>query len=135
MHSAPVLVQDVARPADGQGFVGSWRLTVYEAEGPPTLALATLGGDGTVVTAEHPVVTPLVASGPIFASGGHGAWQATGPDAAILTFVGLGSEGQGSLFGTVTIRAGITLDVDGQAVSGEFVATLADPKGTAMATF
>jgi hypothetical protein len=39
------------------------------------------------------------------------------------------------LFGTVTIRAGITLDVDGQAVSGEFIATLADPKGTAMATF
>ena len=134
-RSGPAVVPDTAPPVDGQGFVGSWRMTVFEAEGPPTLALATFGADGTVVTAEHPVVTPPVAPGPIFASGGHGAWTPTGPDAAILTFVGLGSDGQGKLFGTVTMRAGIMLGTAEQAFSGEFVATLTNPEGRAMATF
>ncbi len=49
--------------ADRQGFVGAWRMTFFEADGPPTLALATFSSDGTVVAAEHPVVTPPIAAG------------------------------------------------------------------------
>jgi hypothetical protein len=123
------------RTAEGQGFVGSWQITVFEREGPPTLALATCGADGTLVTAEHPVVTPPDAPGPIFASAGHGAWRTTGPDAAIFSTVGLGSTGQGTLFAVVTFRAAVTLGADGQTFSGEFVATVADRAGTTMATF
>ena len=134
MQTAPVFVQDAVPSADGQAFVGSWRITVYEAEGPPTLALAICGADGTLVTAEHPVVTPPGA-GVVFTSAGLGAWKATGPETAILTFVGLGCDGQGALFGTVTIRAGVTLRTDGQEFSGEFVATIAEPGGSTIGTF
>jgi hypothetical protein len=112
-----------------QGFVGSWRMTVDEADGPPTLALATFSADGTVVTAEHPVVTPPIAPGVVFTSSGHGAWAATGPETANVTFVGLGSLGEGILFGTVTARAQIALGADGQTFRGEVVWTIADPSG------
>jgi hypothetical protein len=119
----------------GQGLVGSWRLTVFEDEGPPTLALATFGTDGTVVTAEHPVVTPPGAPGVIFTSSGHGMWKARGPDTAIFTFVGLGSNGQGQLFAVVDLRARITLGTNGQEFSGEFVATISDRSGDTLATY
>lgn len=120
---------------NGQDLVGSWRMTFFEDEGPPTLALATFGADGTVVTAEHPVVTPPMAPGVIFTSSGHGAWQATGPDTAIFTFVGLGGDGQGNLFGTATARSSITLGADGQTFSGEVVWTIVDPGGSLLATY
>jgi hypothetical protein len=116
------------------GFVGSWRLTVFEPDGPPTLALATFGADGTLVTAEHPVVTPPIAPGPVFTSSGHGEWNATDPNAAVLTFVALGSVGQGKLFGTVTIRASITLGSDQETFSGQYAATIAGPDGATLAT-
>jgi hypothetical protein len=135
MQSAPDLVQNAAPPATGQGFVGSWRITVYEADGPPTLALAAVAADGTLVTAEHPVVTPPDTAGVVFTSAGLGVWRATAPDTAILTFVGLGCHGQGNLFGTVTVRAGVTLRADCQEFSGEFVATIAEPGGSTIATY
>ena len=118
-----------------QGFVGSWLITFFEEDGPPTLALATLGADGTVVTAEHPVVTPPIAHGPVYTSSGHGAWQATGPDSAIITFVGLGSYGEGVLFGTVTANATITLAPDRQAFDGAVRFTIADHGGNTLGTF
>ena len=120
---------------ENNGFVGSWRTTFFEAEASPTLGLATFGADGTLVTAEHPVVTPPGAPGVIFASAGHGTWRATGSDTAIATFVGLGSDGQGNLFGTVTVRAACALGADGQTFDGEAVATIADPGGGALGTF
>jgi hypothetical protein len=123
------------RISHGQDFVGSWRITFFEADGPPTLALATFGADGTVVTAEHPVVTPPIVQGVIFTSSGHGAWLATGPDTAIVTVVGLGSHGEGVLFGTATARSSLTLGPDGKTFSGEVVWTVADPRGATLATY
>ena len=117
-----------------QGFVGSWRATIFETDGPPTQALFTLGADGTLVSAEHPIVTPPGA-GRIFTSSGHGAWMADGPGTAIITFVGLGSREEGTLFGTVTIRAAVALDAGGHTCRGQFVATLADPDEHPLATF
>ncbi|MGH2561184.1 MAG: hypothetical protein ACRDJH_19115 [Thermomicrobiales bacterium] len=63
---------DATSLARGEGFVGSWWVTVFETDGPPTRALFTLGADGTMVTAEHPVVTPPGAPGVIFTSSGWG---------------------------------------------------------------
>jgi hypothetical protein len=120
---------------DRRGFVGSWMMTFLEEDGPPTVALATIGADGTVVSSEHPVVTPPVAAGAVFTSAGHGAWRATGPDTAIVTFVGLGSYGDGALFGTATARSRITLGADGQSFSGEVVWTVAGPDGHVLATY
>ena len=134
-RTGPTATRKETQLADGQGFVGSWRLAVHEAEGPPTLGLATFGADRTVVTAEHPVVTPPIAPAVVFTSSGHGAWEPTGPNTAIVAFVGLGGDGQGGLFGTVTARASITLGTAGQAFSGEVVWTIADPGGNPLATY
>ncbi|HEX5505731.1 MAG TPA: hypothetical protein VFW96_24145, partial [Thermomicrobiales bacterium] len=131
----PAATKKGTPPAEGRGFIGSWLMTFREAEGPPTLALATFGADGTAVTAEHPVVTPPIAAGVVFTSAGHGAWAATGPDTAVFTVVGLGSYGRGVLFGTATARAGITLGADGQTFDGEVVWTIADPAGNPLATY
>lgn len=116
-------------------IVGSWRMTVFEADGPPTLALATCGADGTLVMAEHPVVTPPGAPGLIFTSSGHGAWAATGPDTAMLTFVVLGSDQQGNLFAVASFQVAITLNSGGQTFTGQFSVTLDDASGHTMTTF
>ncbi|MGH2534687.1 MAG: hypothetical protein ACRDJW_20705 [Thermomicrobiales bacterium] len=116
-------------------LVGSWIATVFETDGPPTRALFTFGADGAMVAAEHPVVTPPGAPGVIFTSSGHGVWEATGPETAIVTCIGLGSDGQGNLFAAVTYRASITLGSGGQTLGGEIVATIADPAGNTLATF
>ena len=128
----PATLQAPTAMTEQLGFVGSWLVTFFEEDGPPTLALATVGSDGTVVTAEHPVVTPPIASGPVFTSSGHGAWKAIGPDTAALTFVGLGSHAEGSLFGTVTANATITLGPDRRSFDGDVVFTVADPTGTVL---
>jgi hypothetical protein len=133
--AGPADAHEAALMADGLSFVGSWRVTVLEADGPPTLLLATFGAHCTVVTAEHPVVTPPIASGVVFTSAGHGSWMVTGPTTANLTFIGLGSYGDGALFGTVTARSSIALSADGQTFSGKIVWDLADPKGDPLTTY
>ena len=133
--SPPTLPSTLSVTTEQRGFVGSWLMTFFEEDGPPTLALATISADGTVITSEHPVVTPPVATGVIFTSAGHGAWQATGPDTATVTFVGLGSYGDGALFGTATARSSITLGADGQSFGGEVVWTVAGPDGNVLATY
>jgi hypothetical protein len=115
--------------------VGSWHVTIYETDGPPTRGLCTLGADGTMVAAEHPVVTPPGAPGVIFTSSGHGAWKAAGADRVIFTFAALGSDGAGNLFGVVTIRGDTTLNQAGTAFAGDAVATIDDPTGATMAVF
>jgi hypothetical protein len=70
-RTRPTSVHDTTTMPKRQGFVGSWRMTFFEAVGPPTLGLATFGADGTVVTAEHPVVMPPIAPGVVFTSSGH----------------------------------------------------------------
>jgi hypothetical protein len=69
----------------------------------------------------------------VFLSAGHGAWDATGSDTAIFTFADLQADGQGNPDGTGIVRASITLDPDGQAFSGEYVRTFADPAGNTVA--
>ena len=133
--SRPTLASTRSVMTEQQGFVGSWLMTFFEEDGPPTLALATIGADGTVITSEHPVVTPPVATGAVFTSAGHGAWRATGPNTVIVTFVGLGSYGHGALFGTATAKSSITLGADGQSFSGDVVWTVAGPDGSVLATY
>jgi hypothetical protein len=99
-------------------------MTLFEAVGPPSLKLATFSADGTVVTAEHPVLTPPIAPGVVFTSSGHGIWKTTGPHTIIVTFVGLGSMGQGILFGSATARSSIRIARDGRIFSGNIVSGL-----------
>jgi hypothetical protein len=122
-------------PDGGEGFVGTWLITVFETDGPPTRGLLTVGAGGTLVTAEHPVVTPPGAPGAIFTSSGHGAWRASGLNEALFTYVGLGSDGHGNLFAVVTFRGSLTLGADRHTLNGEMTASIEDPQGTTMATF
>ncbi len=134
-NRSPATSAQDATPMAGQEFVGSWRLTVAEAQAPPFLALGTFGADGTVVVSPPPVVPPSP-HGPatvVHTSAGHGAWDATGADTAIVTFVLLAADEQGNLFATRTIRASLTLGADGQSLSGVFEATVADPAENVMA--
>jgi hypothetical protein len=135
MRQVPTSVENNPLPNEEWGFVGSWSITVFETEGPPTRALFTLGAGGTLVTAEHPVVTPPGAPGPIFTSSGHGAWRVSGPNEASFTYIGLGSDGHGNLFAVVTFRGSLALGADRHTLKGEMIASLDDPQGTTMATF
>ena len=116
------------------GFVGSWRVTATDHE-PPELSLGTFGADGTVVTSPRPVFPPFGPSGDeVYTSAGHGAWEATGPDTGIMTFVVLTADRHGNPLITVTVRANGTLAADGQTFSGEGSRTFTDPAGNIVGT-
>lgn len=134
-RTGPIAAQDATPPADGQGFVGSWRGDVTFAEGPPSYSLGTIDSDGTIVVSIPPVMPRPGAPGDVlFTSSAHGAWEATGADSAIVTFVGLVADGQGNVFGATTIRASVTLDPGGQTFSGSNVVTITDLAGNTVAT-
>ncbi|MGH2561188.1 MAG: hypothetical protein ACRDJH_19135 [Thermomicrobiales bacterium] len=135
-RTGPTTAQDTTPPAEGQGLVGSWRVMAVSPDEPPELSLGTFGADGTVVTSPRPVFPPMPGGpgGVIFTSAGHGAWEATGPDTATVTFVVLTADGQGNQLFTVTVRATGTLGADGQTFSGEGTRTFTDPAGNTMMT-
>jgi hypothetical protein len=135
MRQVPTSVGNSPIPGEGGSFVGSWLVTVFETEGPPTRMLLTMGADGTFVSAEHPVVTPPGAPGAIFTSSGHGAWKASSSSEALFTCIGLGSDGNGNLFAVVTFRGNLALGTDRHTLKGEMIATIDDPQGNTMATF
>ncbi len=133
-RAGPSAAQDATPAVEGHGFVGSWRMEVRPPQGPPFLALATFGVDGTLLTSGSPVVQPPGPGGVVFLCAGHGAWEATGSDAAIFTFADLQADGQGNPDGTGIVRAAVTLEPDGQAFRGEYVRTFADSAGNVVAT-
>jgi hypothetical protein len=95
----------------------------------------TLHADGTLVAAEHPVVTPPGAPGVIFTSSGHGSWQAIGEDAVSFAFKTLGADGTGNLFAVVTIRGAVAIDPEGNTFAGEATATIFDPSERHLGAF
>ena len=135
-RTGPSAVQGATQPADGQGFVGSWRVAVTPPQGTPFVTLSTFGADGTVLTSTLPAQQPPpgAPSGTVFFSTAHGAWEATGADTAIATFVHLRASADGQPVGTVTIRLSITLGADADTFGGEYAATLADAAGNVPAT-
>jgi hypothetical protein len=134
-RTALTAAQDATPMADSQGFVGSWQVIVSFAQGPPSRSLGTIDADGTIVASIAPVMPWPGAPGDVlFSSSAHGAWSSTGSDSAIVTFVGLVADGQGTLFGTATFRASVTLDPDGKTFSGSNMVKIADLEGTTVAT-
>lgn len=116
-------------------LVGSWHVTVNSTKMPPVSSFGTFGADGTLVTSPPPVLPRPGAPGEmVFTSSGHGAWTATGPDAAILTFVGQSVDGKGIPVGTMTVRASLVLSAGAKAFSGEGARTFAGPGGNVLAT-
>ena len=111
---------------ESQDFVGAWRLT-FDTPTGPSQSLLTVMADGTVLFSGRPV-TPAAGGFPvIFSSAAHGAWQPTGPVTAALTWVGLVTDGEGTLLAVVTDSVEATLAPDGAAWSGNYSATVNDP--------
>jgi hypothetical protein len=121
----------------GTGFAGSWRVIVSAADGRTFLTLTTYGADGTVLTSALPAqqAPPNTPPGVTFFSTAHGAWAATGPDTANVTFIHLRASAEGQPLGTTTIRLAVTLGADGGTFDGDYAATVADPKGNVVTTF
>lgn len=112
-----------------QGFVGSWRVMATDPEATE-LSLGSFGADGIVVTSPRPVFPPFGPSGePIYTSAGHGAWEATGPDTAVATFVVLTADSQGNPSVTATVHASVALGADEGTFAGEGSRTFTDPAG------
>lgn len=117
-----------ATPAAGAGFAGAWRLT-FETSAGPSHSLLTVMADGTLLFSGRPV-SPAAGGFPvIFSSAAHGVWERTGAETAALTWVGLVTDGEGTLLAEVTDSVAATLAADGASWSGSYSATVRDPAG------
>ena len=111
-----------------RGFVGAWRVT-FDTPTGPSQSLLTVMGDGTLLFSGRPV-SPAAGGFPvIYSSTAHGAWQATGPTGAAMTWIGLVTDGEGVLLAVVTDSVEATLDATGNAWSGSYSASVNDPDG------
>jgi hypothetical protein len=115
--------------SEQRGFVGSWRVLATDLQ-PAECSLGTFCADGSVLTSIPPLFPPVGDSSELMlTSGGHGAWAATGPDTAVVTFVVLAKDLHGNRLPTVTVRVNMQLGADGQSWSGEGTRTLTDADG------
>lgn len=121
---------------DDTRFTGSWRVMLSSAAGSgPLLMLGTLGADGTVVTSPPAVEPfPLHPSGIVHVSTAHGAWEPTGEDTAVMSFVGQASVGDGSLAGIGTFDARLRLGSDDDSLEGTYEFAMTDAAGLVFAT-
>ena len=112
-------------------LVGAWRVT-FETPTGPSQSLLTVMADGTLLFSGRPV-SPAAGGFPvIFSSAGHGVWQPAGDDTAALTWVGLVTDGEGTLLAVVTDSVEATLSADKNAWSGAYSATIEDPEGNVL---
>ncbi len=115
------------------GFVGAWRITSETPFGS-SQSLMTVMADGTVVFTDRPTLPGGVGFPVSFVSTGHGAWEQTGPATAAATWVEFVTDGEGNFLAVVTGSVEATLADDGDAWSGPFSSSSADPAGTVLYT-
>lgn len=112
-------------------FVGAWRVT-FDTPMGPSQSLLTVMADGTVLFSGRPV-SPAAGPNPTtFSSAAHGAWEATGPDTAATTWIGLVTDVDGNFLAVVTDSVEATLDESGNAWRGQYSASVADPNGNVL---
>jgi hypothetical protein len=114
-----------ATPMSVDSFVGAWRVTVSPPQGQPHPGLITFAADGTLLAADLPTT--------LLFSGGHGAWEPTGQDAA-FTFDILVATETGMPIGTLTLRGTAALGSDKQSLSAAYTVDFADPTGQVVST-
>ncbi len=129
--AGPALAQD---PSEDQAVVGSWQLLAGAPEGQPEgdPTLATFSPDGSLVVSGRPV-RPALPNLPFkftFFSAGHGVWEAADDGAVNFTILHLRTDENGDYHGMATVSGTLTLDDDGQSMSGFETFTLGDPLDT-----
>ena len=97
---------ETAASTEGHPLVGAWML-VDEANPGSAPFLASFSSDGIYIQTDA-------------AGTGYGAWEATGPSSAAVTFVIQLSDDEGGDAGRVTIRATGEVGPDGQTFTGEY---------------
>lgn len=124
--------QTATPAAANQSFVGAWRLT-FDTPAGPSHSLLTVMADGTLLFSGRPV-SPATGSFPvIFSSAAHGVWQqGAGIGEAAFTWVGLVTDGEGTLLAEVTDSVEATLSPAGGTWSGRYSATVVDPSGNVL---
>ncbi len=122
-------------PTSVRGFVGAWLVTPTIG-GEAATALTTFSADGTILTSNRPVqpAPPILPAPVLVQSLGHGSWVTTGERTADVTFVFLQTDVAGTPLGTRTIHGTLELDAGGNAWTGTFSATVADPTGVVLLT-
>lgn len=92
----------------GHPLVGSWIVDTTDDVGVDPPLLVTFGADGTVLASDAAGRT------------GHGAWAATGPDAANFAYVAVDLDPDGAVEATTSIDGEVVVDPSGDAWTGEF---------------
>ena len=109
-----------AQPVGGASIVGSWHLFINVDGQPDTQqSLATFTSDGAYIEGGGPGE-----------SGGHGAWQATGPNTYLLTFENIGFEEGAPTPVTIKVWASITVSTAADSLTAPFRFDVMLPDGT-----
>ena len=106
---------------------GSWRVNAMpapEAGVLPLMSLATFTRDGGIVDSSMPGQ-----------SSGHGQWVKTGNEEFAVTFIHLLFDVTGQFTGTVKVRASLTVDGEGNELSGPFKTDIFDASGNPLFSF
>jgi hypothetical protein len=94
---------------------------------PPFLSLATFTRDGGIVNSNSP--------GEHATSTGHGRWLKTGSGEFAVTFIHIHYDASGQFAGTLKVRASLSLDSDGNELSGPFQTDIFDAGGNLFFSF
>jgi hypothetical protein len=122
VESSTVESTPAAAATQGHPLVGAWLLTSEsDPEGPSTM-LGSFSSDGIYQEADS--------DGTV----GIGAWEATGPNTAGLTFMAQFEIGEDAV-ASVTVRGSIEVAPDGQTLTAEFTLELAGVEGAPAGQF
>ena len=116
-----------------RSLVGAWRVT-FDTPAGESQSLLTVMADGTLIFSGRPV-TPASGGFPvIFSSTAHGVWEPAGAKAVVMTWVGLVTDGEGTLLAVVTDSVEASLAAGAETWSGSYSATVNDPDGNPIYT-
>jgi hypothetical protein len=116
----------LAAAKKGRTVTGSWTVNAVpapESGAPVFVSLATLTRDGSIVNSGMPGQ-----------STGHGQWVKTGSQFAV-TFIHLLYDVNGQVTGKVKVRASLTVDAQGDEISGPFNTDVFDAGGNPIFSF
>lgn len=137
VQGGSIRAQESTPVSNPHPVVGSWwvNLAVTGAMDQEA-ALDTFAADGTLIASVKPV-SPAPPDAPfalIFTSLMHGSWTAVTPNQVAMTVIRLQTDEGGNYLGTVTVRAVLDVNSDGQRLSGPFTYEVADPAGNVAAS-
>lgn len=134
---AASVIQEAALsgPPKKKSIVGSWSETVtFSGAGapPPFRSLGTYTEDGNVVVADQGKDTTVL---PFVFSPGHGAWVHLHGRKFAWTVFELVTDISGNLVAILKVRGEHTVNVSGNAYTGQFRSELFDPVGNLISSF